>query len=46
MSLRARGLGRRMEGRWALRGCTLDLEPGTWLGVLGPKTVRTQCIQT
>jgi ABC-2 type transport system ATP-binding protein len=36
MSLRARGLGRRMEGRWALRGCTLDLEPGTWLGVLGP----------
>ncbi len=36
MSLRARGLGKRLGHRWALRHCTLDLRGGTWLGVLGP----------
>ncbi len=34
--LEARGLGRRFEGRWVLRGLDLDLEAGERLALLGP----------
>jgi ABC-type lipoprotein export system ATPase subunit len=34
--LTARGLGRRFEGRWVLRGLDLDLEAGERVALLGP----------
>jgi ABC-2 type transport system ATP-binding protein len=34
--LRAQGLGKRYKRTWALRGCTLDIEPGHVTGLVGP----------
>ncbi|AFV77346.1 ABC-type cobalamin/Fe3+-siderophore transport system, ATPase component (plasmid) [Thermus oshimai JL-2] len=34
--LQAKGLGYRVEGRWLLRGVDLEVEPGTFLAVVGP----------
>src|SRR3954467_878985 len=34
--LRAQGLGKRYKRKWALSGCTLDIEPGHVTGLVGP----------
>ena len=34
--LRAQGLGKRYRRKWALSGCTLDIEPGHVTGLVGP----------
>jgi len=34
--LQARGVGKRFESRWVLRGLDLDLEPGERIALLGP----------
>jgi ABC-2 type transport system ATP-binding protein len=34
--LRAQGLGKRYKRKWALRDCTLDIEPGHVTGLVGP----------
>lgn len=34
--LRAQGLGKKYKRKWALSGCTLDIEPGHVTGLVGP----------
>lgn len=34
--LRAQGLGKKYKRRWALTGCTLEIEPGHVTGLVGP----------
>ncbi len=34
--LRAQGLGKKYKRRWALAGCTLEIEPGHVTGLVGP----------
>jgi ABC-2 type transport system ATP-binding protein len=34
--LKAQGLGKKYKRRWALAGCTLDIEPGHVTGLVGP----------
>jgi ABC-2 type transport system ATP-binding protein len=34
--LRAQGLGKKYKKKWALSGCTLDIEPGHVTGLVGP----------
>jgi ABC-2 type transport system ATP-binding protein len=34
--LLAKGLGKKYKGRWALAGCTLEIEPGHVTGLVGP----------
>jgi ABC-2 type transport system ATP-binding protein len=34
--LRAQGLGKRYKRKWALTGCTLEIEPGHVTGLVGP----------
>ncbi|MGB3441802.1 MAG: ABC transporter ATP-binding protein [Actinophytocola sp.] len=34
--LRAKGLGKKYKSRWALTGCTLDIEAGHVTGLVGP----------
>ena len=44
-AIRVEGIGKRFGQTQALRDVDLDVARGTVVGLLGPNTVRTQCIQ-